>query len=210
MKNKILLLGLGMLLFSCTGEGDDQPANEPDPVFGNPQNPANPQGGDNNVLLLKVDAVTGAFEGGKQLTFNAAPTFTIATDYVEPGDFGSIRLLYSELDVTFFDVSIHWNGLGQMNYPESLDSAGSFLTINEEVPMPELSEFHKVGLTDGSQGLQSMEPDHEALWDAIDNLELVKHYRQVNPEAKIQLFLYTPSVGIGNPEEWDWFVILKN
>ena len=55
-----------------------------------------------------------------------------------------------------------------------------------------------------------MDPDHQSIWAAIDNLETVKNYRESNPEVKISLFLYTPSVGIGNPEEWDWFVILKN
>jgi hypothetical protein len=48
------------------------------------------------------------------------------------------------------------------------------------------------------------------IWNAIDNLEKVSNYRSVNTESNIHLFLYTPSVGDGDPKEWDWFVILKN
>ena len=101
-------------------------------------------------------------------------------------------------------------GLGEMSYPETIDSAESFVTLDEALEMPELADFYEVVPGESEEGLQSMDPDHQAIWAAIDNLEAVKNYRESNPEAKISLFLYTPSVGIGNPEEWDWFVILKN
>lgn len=183
-----------------------------DPVtLTNPVNPANPEGGENKVLLLKVDAVTGVFEGGKELTFEAASTFTITTDYVAPGDFGSVKLIYDELDAAIFDGTIHWMGLGEMNYPENIDGPNSFDILEQPLPMPASTDFYEVEYGDGEGGgLQGMEPDHQVLWDAIKNLEVVKEYRNSNPGAKISLFLYTPSVGIGNPEEWDWFIILKN
>jgi hypothetical protein len=209
MKNALLLLGLCVAFVSCADD-DSQATNNPDPIGANPENPANPGGGDNKVLMLRVDNVTGAFEGGKELTFEAANTFTISSDYVSPGDFGSIKLKYDELDATFFDGTIHWMGLGEMSYPESLDGVDAFVTLEEELAMPALSAFHTVEYGSEGEGLQTNEPDHQVIWDAIDDLELVKEYREANPEAKISLFLYTPSVGIGNPEEWDWFVILKN
>lgn len=146
----------------------------------------------------------------RNLLFDAASTFTIATDYVAPGDFGSVTLRYDELDAPLFDGTIVWAGSGAMSYPASLDSADSFATLEETLEMPELDDFHEVTLGEDEEGLQSMDPDHQSIWAAIDNLEAVKNYRESNPEAKISLFLYTPSVGIGNPEEWDWFVILKN
>src|SRR5688572_13583353 len=103
MKNALLLLGLCVAFVSCADD-DNQQTNEPDPVQGtNPENPSTPGGGDNKVLLLRVDNVTGAFEGGKELTFDAATTFTIGYDYVSPADFGSVKLLYDELDEPFFD-----------------------------------------------------------------------------------------------------------
>jgi len=211
MKNALLLLGLCMAFASCS-EDENQPLDNTNPVTTeNPENPANPGGGDNNVLLLQVDATTYAFEGGKELTFDAASTFTIATDYVSPGDFGSVKLRYDELDATIFDGTITWMGFGERSYPETIDAAESFTTLDEALAMPELSQFYEVELGESEgEGLQSMDPDLQALWGAIDNLEAVKDYREINPDAKIGLFLYTPSVGIGNPEEWDWFVILKN
>ena len=209
MKNALLLLGLCVAFVSCADD-DSQTTNNQDPVGANPENPSTPGGGDNKVLMLRVDNVTGAFEGGKELTFDAASTFTIGYEYESPADFGSVKLLYHELEEPLFDGTIHWAGTGEMSYPATLDGVDSFETLDEELAMPAMSAFHTVDYGAEGEGPQTNQPDHQLIWDAIDNLELVKEYREANPEAKISLFLYTPSVGIGNPEEWDWFVILKN
>ena len=52
--------------------------------------------------------------------------------------------------------------------------------------------------------------DYSSIWNSISNLEIVNNYLNTNPNGKINLFLYTPSVGIGNPADWDWYIILKN
>lgn len=211
MKNKILAMGLcAFLMMSCSEDNDNGTINTQPVVSENPENPSNPGGGDNKVLMLKVDLLTHAFEGGKEFTFDAANTFTIETEYVSPGDFGSIKLKYDELDATLFDGSIHWDGLGQMSYPENLDPVNSFAVMDNEVVMPEISSFHTVQYIEGNEGEGIVAPDHQSIWHAINHLQLVEDFRASNPQAKIQLFLYTPSVGIGDPADWDWFVILKN
>ena len=48
------------------------------------------------------------------------------------------------------------------------------------------------------------------IWNSINNLEVVSDYLDSNPNGKINLFLYTPGVGIGDPAYWDWYVFLKN
>lgn len=206
MKKIILSVSLLALLASCSGDDANSPVNQQPETTFSTENPANPGGGENKVLMLRVDHDTFAFEGGKELTFDAASTFTIASEYVSPGDFGSVTLLYDELDQPLFDGTIIWMGLGEMSFPSALDAADSFATIEDGVVQPELSQFEEIEYAEGDFG----EPDHQSIWTAIKNIELVKEYRDANPEAKVSLFLYAPSVGIGNPAEWDWFVILKN
>lgn len=197
MKNKLLLMGLCLSVMACSDDNSS-------PVVENPQ-------AENKVVLLKVDATTFAFEGGKELTFDDASTFTISHEYNLPGDFGSIKLKYDELDAPIFDGDIHWMGLGGMHYPEAIDPVSSFESITTAVPMPDAS-LRELVLYDEFVPVDEWpySANYSALWDAVDNLEIVKEYREANPTAKVHFFLYTPSVGSGNPEEWDWFVILKN
>ncbi len=196
MKKKFLFLGLGLAFLFTACADDDASSNQPS--------------GNNKVLLLKVDLLTNTFEGGKELSFEEAEAFTISPEYVSPGDFGSIKLKYQETGETIFDGSIVWNGLGQMTYPAALNAASSFAVTDNEAAMPESDDFVHVGYGEGETGLPFVTIDHEAIWESINNLQLVEDYRVSNPDAKVNLFLYTPSVGFGNPEEWDWFVILKN
>lgn len=162
----------------------------------------------NKIVLLKVDFVSHTFESGKEMVFKNAQNFTIASDYQSPGDFGGVSLKYAELNATFFEGTIHWMGLGQMEYPQQLDGVDAFQTIGNPVPMPDAALLSTVAYTEFAYY-----PDpvpYNEIWDAIKNLQVVAQYRSSNPGSTVNVFLYTPSVGIGNPEEWDYFVILKN
>ncbi len=194
MKKIILLLGLSLFIMSCSDDSDS-------PLQNNPQV-------ENKVLLLKVDLETNVFEGGKELIFSDFDGFTIATEYNSPGDFGDITLTYEEAGADIFAGTIVWAGSGAMTYPETLNATGSFATIDQPVAMPATEDFKLVEYDEFNYYPEEI--DYDAIWDAIDNLRIVNEYRQANPNAKVNLFLYTPSVGIGNPAEWDWYVILKN
>ncbi|OIQ17615.1 MAG: hypothetical protein BM557_07960 [Flavobacterium sp. MedPE-SWcel] len=193
MKNLFLLLSLSLFLGSCSD--DDSSVTPPNET-------------ENKVLLLKVDMQTNAFEGGKELTFPEFTDFTIETSYIEPGDFGDIELKYQEADAPIFAGTIVWAGLGEMTYPEILNTTTSFTTIDTPVQAPTEENFELVQYSDYSVYPELI--NYNAIWGAIDDLQLVKEYRDENPNAKVNLLLYTPSVGVGNPAEWDWFIILKN
>ncbi|KAF2514817.1 hypothetical protein E0W68_13365 [Flavobacterium salilacus subsp. salilacus] len=192
MKKIILLLGLALSFMACSDDSGSPLQNETQ----------------NKVLLLKVDLETNVFEGGKELVFPDADGFTLTTDYNSPGDFGDITLKYEQVNDTIFAGTIVWNGTGQMTYPEALNGTDAFATVAEPAVMPTAEDFELVEYDEYSYYPEEI--DYDAIWDAIDNLQLVKEYRKENPDAKVNLFLYTPSVGIGNPAEWDWYVILKN
>lgn len=159
----------------------------------------------NKVMMLQVDYVTNEFKGGIELEFETdTPSFTITHVLEEPADFGSMKLYYEELNEMIFYGTIHWMGLGERIYPEVLLPKDSFEVVLTSDYVTPMNGFHKVieisGLTD----------DIETPWSSVQHLQIVRDYLHSNPEAKVNMYLYTPSVGIGDPEDWDWYIILKN
>lgn len=194
MKKLLFIFGLAAGLVSCS---DDSAT---------PQENEDPSG--NNVVLLKVDFQNNTFEGGKMLSFEGAEGFTISSVYHEPGDFGDITLKYDEVDETIFSGTIVWAGTGQMTYPDALTAPEGFPTVQAGVPMPGLEDFALVEYSEFSYYPEVI--DYDAIWASIDNLQIVKDFRNGNPDGKVHLFLYTPGVAIGDPADWDWYVILNN
>jgi hypothetical protein len=52
--------------------------------------------------------------------------------------------------------------------------------------------------------------NYNTIWTSVQNIIKVRQYLYANPDATVKIFLYTPSVGVGNPAEWDWFIFMKN
>lgn len=161
----------------------------------------------NKVVLLQVDYLTNVFEGGKELTFSNSPSFTISSTYQAPGDFGSVQLYYSELDKLLFNGTIIWDGTGQIDYP-NINGSSFFSTSDDSVQMPNTNLFQTVMYHESAYYPDTI--SYSSIWNSISNLDIVKEYRSSNRSGEVNLFLYTPSVGAGNPADWDWFVILKN
>ena len=191
MRTKILTFtALILSLISCSNDNDET---------------SNSTTNSNNVLLLKVDYNTNLFEGGKELTFaNTTSNMTITNQYVSPGDFGSIKLIYQELNETLFDGTIVWAGLGQMNYPQNLLNANQFDTVMTTDYVTPSAGFVNVFNPDNTTY------SYNEVWTSVQSLVKVRQYLYSNPNASVKLFLYTPSVGIGNPAEWDWIIFMKN
>ena len=163
---------------------------------------------DNKVAVLKIDYLTQMFEGGQELTFETSSDFSITTNYHSPGDFGSVQLIYSEVGQPIFDGTIIWMGLGERSVPETLQGSTEFETITNPVDMPSENMFELVMYDEFAYYPDDL--SFISLWDAIKNLEIVQDYRLENPDATIKVFLYTPSVGVGDPADWDYYIFLKN
>lgn len=157
------------------------------------------------LLMLKVDYLTNNFEGGKETIFSRhTPTFTITTQYTPPGDFGNIRLIYQELNEIIFDGSIIWMGTGRINIPQNILPANNFsyvLTADYVYP---------IGGIENVFDPNNQEYDYSQIWSQVQGLVKVREYLNSNPNASVKIFLYTPSVGVGNPEDWDWIIFIKN
>ncbi|RZJ65782.1 MAG: hypothetical protein EOO50_12260 [Flavobacterium sp.] len=195
MKSKITLLLFTVFAFAaCTSDNNVTEPVDNDPITGN------------KMLMLKVDYLTNAFEGGTELSFEEtdATTFTIETEYQTPGDFGWVKMYYAEVDTKFFDGEIHWMGLGTLHCPENFDPASSFdHVLTEDFVTPQ-------GGFDNIFNPSEQEYDYQIPWSHVQGLVKVRQYLASNPTASAKIFLYTPSVGVGNPSDWDWIVILKN
>lgn len=157
------------------------------------------------ILMLKVDYLTNNFEGGKELLFSQpSETFTIRTEYSPPGDFGNIKLVYEELNKVIFDGDIIWMGLGQIIYPQNILLASEFEHVLTNDYITPREGFENVF------NPQNTNYDYSQIWSSVQGLVTVRDYLRSNPNATVKLFLYTPSVGVGNPEDWDWIIFLKN
>jgi hypothetical protein len=167
--------------------------------------PVSPIINSNNVLVLKVDYNTNQFEGGKELTFtDTSSHMTLTNQYVAPGDFGSIKLKYQELNEILFDGTIVWAGLGQVNYPQNLLNANLFDRVMTADYVTPVAGFENVFNPDNTAY------NYNAIWTSVQSLVKVRQYLYSNPNATVKLFLYTPSVGMGNPTDWDWYIFMKN
>jgi hypothetical protein len=186
MQVRILFLLFAGLLLGCNSENgfvDDTPG---------------------QVLMLKVDYTTNRFEGGTEFHFSrSSDDFTIAKEYKEPGDFGYVKLRYKELNELLFEGTIHWMGLGVMLFPEKLEPARNFDSVLTEDYVFPVNGFEDVF------NPQDLDLDYDAAWFAVQNLVKTREYLSTNPAQKVKLFLYTPSVGEGDPEDWYWIIYLK-
>jgi hypothetical protein len=153
--------------------------------------------------MLKVDLTTNRFEGGKELVFKTAnDTFTVTNEYAPPGDFGHLKLFYSEINEMFFYGTIVWMGCGKILYPENWSPAEDFLHTNtKDYILP--NGFDNV-FTSYRDTL-----NYEIPWSGIQSLLKTREYMQANPTQKVKLFLYMPSVGVGDPADWKWIFFLK-
>ena len=191
MKKLLFILFIFVSLFSSCSE-------ENTPIEATSNEP-------NKVLLLKVDYLTNTFQGGKETTYSEnSNAFTISHQIVAPVDFGNIKLKYDEINQIIFDGNIVWMGLGQILYPQNMLTANQFQTVlTADVVFPSTSFNHILPQSNLSN-------NYNQVWMAVQNLVKVRQYLTSNPNGVVHLYLYTPSVGVGNPADWKWIILMKN
>ncbi len=157
----------------------------------------------NSIVILKVDYMTNKFEGGYEQQINSeitdADTIPITIKYKAPGDFGNISLYYKPTNDLLFDGSIIWNGTGTINYPKTFIPASNYSLLESPITKPADSEFKCIFGTPPT--------NYSSIWNSISSLMIVSNC--LDSKKKIDLFLYTPSVGAGNPNDWDWIIIMN-
>lgn len=161
----------------------------------------------NAAVLLKVDLTTNTFEGGQNVELPGDAVLNLVPQYVSPGDIGSITLKTLQSNTTVFSGGIHWAGKGEISFPQTFLTASDYAVSGTEAPLPGVSDIDFITYAEMPEFVNGT--DYAEVWDAIDNLEVVKQSRLNHPDEKVHIMLYTPSVGVGNPEEWEWIVVLR-
>jgi hypothetical protein len=157
------------------------------------------------VLLLKLNYVDNQFEGGKKLEFaHPAETFSITTVYGSPGDFGWIKLYFSEIDELLFHGEIFWMGCGDIVYPTDWKHPDEFIRTDAANYVFPKNGFENIW----NSGFGT--PDYDAVWSQVQNIIEVREILEANPEQTAKFLLYTPSAGVGDINDFKWIILLSD
>lgn len=93
--------------------------------------------------------------------------------------------------------------LGKIIFPKNLKSPNDFeyTTIDDFV-------YPKNGFENVFNPTNE-DYEYDKVWPSLQNILKVREYLMANPNQKVKVFLYTPSVGIGNLLDWNWIIFLK-
>lgn len=157
-----------------------------------------------DLLILKVDYLTGQFEGASKqkilVSERASDTIPIRIDYKSPSDFGYISLYHKPTNQLLFNGYMIWMGKGAISFPKQFKPYNR--VFEKAISQPEPDRFQILF----SNPFYGQPTDYGFLWNAIGKLQIVEEYLKSN--KKIGVFLYTPSVGTGNPADWDWILFM--
>jgi hypothetical protein len=161
------------------------------------------------LLLLQVDYTSNRLEAVKDLFFQEqSDKFTVENDYKSPGDFGHQKLYYKELEQLFFYGTIVWMGCGEIKDPAIWNIPQEYPhTAQRDIVIPK-NGFEWVGIRD--DGWQPPSEETEDAWHAVMSLVMLREFIAANPEEKVKVYFYQPSVGVGDPRDWKWIFILRN
>lgn len=171
-----------------------------------------------DILIAKVDYMTFEYGGfysmnvtNKQNEGNEIP---FLADYMSPCDFGYIKLYYRDQSNLLMDGSIIWAGCGELNFPETFVKGNSSNTYVPEYTMKHGLSFPSDRISyidaDGSyvQDVDESDNDLGYIWQTLsEQEEFMSYYEQTS--KKVAVYLYTPSVGLGDPYEWYYMVFVE-
>lgn len=189
MKKLVYLFSL-LLLLGC-----DSLNEEPEIVIC-------PMGG-SMVDVFTVDYTTNKFLGGYTvgLPVDGQP-FAMECEYRAPGDFGSVAWYDKVHKKELFSGTIVWMGSGKRTFPENISSPADFVKLDLTTAMPNLIPLCHDVFDTSVEGV-----DYAPIWQAIADLQNVSWVGELTLSY---IYLYRPSVGLGDPKEWYWVVFLKH
>ncbi|MBR3947027.1 MAG: hypothetical protein IKJ56_08000 [Bacteroidales bacterium] len=171
-----------------------------------------------DILIAKVDYMTFEYGGfysmnvtNKQNEGNEIP---FLADYMSPSDFGYIKLYYRDQSNLLMDGSIIWAGCGELNFPETFVKGNSSNTYVPEYTMKRGLSFPSDRISyidaDGSyvQDVDESDNDLGYIWQTLSDCEeFMSYYEQTS--KKVAVYLYQPSVGMGDPYDWYYMVFVE-
>ncbi|MCD8518238.1 MAG: hypothetical protein LRY32_00355 [Flavobacterium sp.] len=188
---KIAFLFLLIIISSCSDDSDDNVI----------------QNQNRELTILKVDFLTHTFEGGNSFEFNniaMTNTLPIEEIYVAPSDFGNYTLKYTPTNEVIFNGPIAWMG-GSYDLPLDYNSSDfETTTLNPSINLDEIEYFLPTIDILADEGHTNF--DFSSVWNSIKTLRVTNDC--LNNNGKIGFVLYTPGLGLFQPENAYWLVIL--
>lgn len=161
-----------------------------------------------HILISKVDYLTFRYKGFYALNvtdkLNSGREIPFVADYQSPGDFGYIKLFYRNTNNLLMDGTIIWSGCGELNFPESF-RAGQ--RLSNVLPYPGQSRIAFIN-EEGHYTTVSDDTELQRIWHTLSLQKEFRHYFG-NTSKKVAVYLYTPSVGVGNPADAYYLVFTE-
>ena len=161
-----------------------------------------------NILISKVDYLTFRYKGfyalNVQNPVQSGTEIPFLAQYQSPGDFGWIKLYYQNTNNLLMSGGIVWMGCGHLDFPTGFRAG---LSANSSLPYPGQG---KIAYIDNSGNYQTVsdESDLQHVWQTVSKQQEFRHY-YANSHKKVAVYLYTPSVGMGNPADWYYLVFVE-
>lgn len=159
------------------------------------------------VFALTVDYITNEFLGGYTVDMPfpdytlSGHSLTMTCEYKAPGDFGSVKWYDKQSMKELFAGTIIWMGKGERTFPEKISPPSSFPKLDITTVMPPMTTLLHDEFVEVDEDI-----DYTAVWKAVSNLQCVSWMSDSTPAY---IYLYAPSVGIGDPKDWYWVIFLK-
>jgi len=197
MKTLNTLLALTFILFSFTTCNDDEPLPEvcPEPS--------------KVISVLTVDYTTNEFLGGYYINLpdealSDSFVFEPESEYNIPSDFGDITWYDKTTRTKLFAGTIVWCGKGAMTYPKETNPVSAYSKTSDLAHLPTFTR-----LLNDEYSVDDPDFDYSPVWAAVSNLQEIEYSQIVSPSAPVYIYLYRPSVGAGDPEDWYWLIISR-
>ena len=161
-----------------------------------------------HILISKVDYLTFRHKGFYALNvsdkLNTGNEIPFLANYQSPGDFGYFKLFYRNTNNLLMDGTIIWSGCGSLSFPTSF-RAGQ--RLSNVLPYPGQSRIAFIN-EEGHYTTVSDDTELQRIWHTLSRQKEFRHYFG-RTSKKIAVYLYTPSVGVGNPADAYYLVFTE-
>ena len=163
-----------------------------------------------HILISKVDYLTFQYKGFYALNvtdkLNIGNEIPFVSECQSPSDLGYVKLFYRNTNNLLMYGTIVWSGCGELNFPESF-RAGQRLSSG--LPYPGQGHIAFIN-SSGRYTTVTDETDLQRIWQSISCQKEFQHYYYSKPcHKRVAVYLYTPSVGIGDPADAYYLVFTE-
>ena len=161
-----------------------------------------------HILISKVDYLTFRYKGFYAMNVNgkidSVAEIPFVAEYEPACDFGSIKLFYNDKNNLLLNGTIIWNGCGSLVFPDNFRAG---LPLEVSLPYPGQERIAYID-NQGKYTTVDNERDLQHIWESVSKQKEFQYY-YANSSKKVAVYLYTPSVGMMDPNVACYFVFTE-